>query len=90
MDRFLRILKEKQSVPEEIVDEEKLRFIVSKSQSRIFLGYLKLTIWHFLRMKNRECSTTTIRNCMRLLFEIFTLSGVSCMCSDLFFSGYFF
>ena len=62
MDRFLSILEEKQPVPEEIVDEEKLRFIASKISIGIFLAYLKLTTWYFLRMKNRECSRTTIRN----------------------------
>ena len=61
MDRFLSILKEKQPAPEEIVDEEKLRFIASKISIWDFFG-IPQTIWHFLRMKNRECSRTTIRN----------------------------
>ena len=38
MDRFLSILEEKQPVPEEIVDEEKLRFIASKISIWEFFG----------------------------------------------------
>ena len=40
MDRFLSILEEKQPVPEEIIDEEKLRFIVSK-----------ISIWNFFGIR---------------------------------------
>ena len=38
MDRFLNILEEKQPMPEEIVDKEKLRFIASKISIRDFFG----------------------------------------------------
>ena len=62
MDRFLTILEEKQPVPKEIANEEKLRFISSKISIWDFLDYHKLTIWQFLRMKIRECSRATIRN----------------------------
>ena len=38
MDRFLSILEEKQPVPKETVDEEKLRFIASKISIWDFFG----------------------------------------------------
>ena len=57
MDRFFNILEEKQPMPEEIVDEEKLRFIASKISIWDFFGipqtnYLALSKDEKLRMFN--------------------------------------
>ena len=60
MDRLLDILEEKISKPEEIFDEEKLRYIAFYIWD--FLGSHSLTICNFIALKNRGCSMSIVRN----------------------------
>ena len=62
MDRFWAFSKKNNQCQRKLSMKKNLDLLRLKSQFGIFLGYLKLTIWHFLRMKNRECSMITIRN----------------------------
>ena len=60
MDRFLSILEEKQPVPEEIIDEEKLRFIVSK-----------ISIWNFFGIRQTNYLTRSKDEKLRMFKDYY-------------------
>ena len=75
MDRFLNILREKQPTPEEIVDEEKLRFIASKISIWDFFGIPQT---NYLALSKDEKSRMFNDYYEKLVLKYFSVKNIFC------------